>query len=69
MEVSLGSDDGLKPGHEMTVYRSGLKGNQRSKYLARIKIVKSTPDKAVGQVIESSRNGLIQKGDYVTTKF
>jgi hypothetical protein len=69
VEVSLGSDDGLKLGHEMTVYRSGLNGSQRARYLARIRIVSVTPDLAVAQVIESSRNGVIQKGDNVTTKF
>jgi len=66
--VSLGSDMGLKKGHEMTVYRTGLKGGQRPKFLAKIKIVNTYPDKAVGQVIEGSRNGVIQKGDNVTTK-
>lgn len=69
VEVSLGSDDGLKVGHEMTVYRSGLNGNQKARYLARIRVVSLTPDLAVAQVIESSRNGVIQKGDNVTTKF
>jgi len=68
IEISLGSDDGLKRGHEMTVYRSGLQGNQRPRFLARIRLVSVTPDRAVGQVIESSRNGVIQKGDNVTTK-
>lgn len=68
IEISLGSDDGLKRGHEMTVYRSGLQGNQRPRFLGRIRLVSITPDKAVGQVIESSRNGVIQKGDNVTTK-
>jgi hypothetical protein len=66
--VSLGSDMGLKKGHEMTVYRTGLKGGQRPKFLAKIKIVNTYPDKAVGEVIEGSRNGVIQKGDNVTTK-
>jgi phosphomethylpyrimidine synthase len=31
-------------------------------------IVNTTPDKSVGEVIESTRNGVIQKGDNVTTK-
>ncbi|MSR56178.1 MAG: hypothetical protein EXS05_00655 [Planctomycetaceae bacterium] len=69
VEVSLGSDDGLKKGHEMTVYSSGLNGgNQRARYLARIRIVDTTPDKSVGQVIESTRNGVIKKGDNVSTR-
>jgi hypothetical protein len=68
VEISLGSDDGLKKGHEMTVYRSGLKGGQRPKFLGKIRIVDTKPDKAVGEVIEGTRNGVIQKGDNVTTK-
>ncbi|MBI3865353.1 MAG: hypothetical protein HY290_26050 [Planctomycetia bacterium] len=68
VEISLGSDDGLKKGHEMSIYRAGGKDGQLSKYLGRMKIVKTEPDRAVGEVIESSRNGVIQKGDNVTTK-
>jgi chromosome segregation ATPase len=68
VEISLGSDQGLKKGHEMTVYRSGLNKGAHGKYLAKIVIVNTYPDKAVGQVIEGSRNGVIQKGDNVTTK-
>lgn len=68
IEVTLGSDDGLKKGHQMTIYRSGLDGKQRAKYLAKIVILHTTPDRSVGAVIESSRNGVIQKGDNVTTK-
>ncbi len=68
VEISLGSDQGLKNGHEMTVYRTGLSGGQQPKFLAKIVIVKTTPDKAVGQVIEGIRNGVIKKGDNVTTK-
>jgi chromosome segregation ATPase len=68
VEISLGSDMGLKKGHELTVYRSGLKGGQRAKFLAKIVIVDTEPHRAVGQVLESSRNGVIQKGDNVTTK-
>ena len=68
VEISLGSDDGLKKGHEMSIYRVGLNGVKQPKFLGKIVIVKTEPDKAVGQVIESSRNGVIQKGDNVTTK-
>jgi hypothetical protein len=68
VEISLGSDDGLKKGHEMSIYRPGLKGGAQARFLAKIVIVKTEPDKAVGQVIEGSRNGVIQKGDNVTTK-
>lgn len=68
VEISLGSDDGLKKGHQMSVYRLASAAGQQPRYLGKIVIVNTTPDKAVGQVIEGSRNGVIQKGDNVTTK-
>jgi hypothetical protein len=68
VEISLGSDDGLKKGHEMMVFRSGLKRGQQAKYLGKIRILNTHPDKAVGEVIEGTKNGVIQKGDNVTTK-
>lgn len=65
VEVSLGSDDGLQKGHQMTIFRAG---GGKGKYLARIVIVNVTPDRAIGSVIEDTRNGVIQKGDNVSTK-
>ena len=60
---------GLKKGHEMSVIRTGLnKPGQQPKFLCKILILNTTPDKAVGEVIEGTRNGVIQKGDNVTTK-
>jgi hypothetical protein len=67
VEVSIGSDDGLQKGHELDVFRGASSGS-RSQYLGRIRIVYLTPDRAVGQVIESARNGIIERGDNVTTK-
>ena len=61
VEISLGSDDGLKKGHEMTVSRG-------PKFLCKIRIVDTHPDKAVGEVIEGTRNGVVKKGDNVSTK-
>jgi multidrug efflux pump subunit AcrA (membrane-fusion protein) len=68
VEFSVGSDDGLKKGHELTVWRSGLKSGGKGKYLARIRIISTTPDRSVGEVIETTRNGAIQEGDNVSTK-
>lgn len=61
IEVSIGSDDGLKAGHVMQVYR----GNQ---YLGQITIRSTGPDRAVGQIDKTLQRGKIQKGDNVTTK-
>jgi hypothetical protein len=60
--ISIGSDDGLKVGHSLDVYR----GNQ---YLGRIIIKSIDPDRAVGQVKRELQRGQIKQGDHVTTKF
>lgn len=69
IEISLGSDDGLAKGHQLFVFRSGLGTGEKPKYLGKIKIVNTTPDRCVAMVIEEQRGGAIQKGDNVTTKF
>jgi hypothetical protein len=61
IEVTIGSDDGLKPGHTVEVFRD-------SKYLGRIEILKTSPDKAVGRVDRRFQQGQIQEGDRVATQ-
>jgi hypothetical protein len=62
IEISIGADDGLKIGHSLDVYRG-------TQYLGRIVIKKTSPDRAVGQVMKELQRGQIKKGDRVTTKF
>jgi hypothetical protein len=62
VEISVGSDDGVFKNLKMTVYRG-------SNYLATIRITEVYPDKAIGLVVEETRNGSIAKGDNVTTKY
>ena len=64
VEISIGSDDGLSEGHELDIYRT-TNGGQ---YLGRMQVVFVQADRAVGKVIQKSKNGIIQRGDYVTTK-
>ena len=59
IEVSIGEDDGVKPGHTIVVSRN-------DKYLARAEITRVTPDRAVGRI--QYRNAPIQEGDRVQTK-
>lgn len=66
VEISIGSDDGMKVGTILFVYRGGE--GQRNKYLGEIRIQEVVPDKAVGVVVTRAKNGQIEKGDYVTTK-
>lgn len=61
VEVTIGSDDGLKVGNTVEVYR----GN---KYLGRVEILTTTPDKAVGRVDPKFQQGQILEGDSVATR-
>jgi len=61
VEVSIGTDDGLQKGHQLMVYRG-------SRFLADIRLIDVNPDGAVGIVIEKTRNGVIERGDYVTSR-
>ena len=61
IEISIGSDDGLRRGHHLDVFRQNV-------YLGRIVIIDTEPDKAVGEIVKEYRKGLIKKGDRVATK-
>ena len=64
VQISLGSDAGLAKGHEFYVYRPDGKG----KYLGKIRLDWVDYRSAVGVVVQSTKNGQIQRGDIVTTK-
>jgi hypothetical protein len=61
IEISLGSDDGLKTGHRLEVFRNNL-------YLGYAVVLKTDPDRSVAQVDEKSQRGLIKVQDRVATK-
>lgn len=61
VEVTIGADDGLKQGNTVEVYRGG-------RYLGRIEILKTSPDRAVGRVDRRFQQGQIQEGDRVATR-
>lgn len=65
VEISLGSDDGLRKGHLAYIYRQ-QKG--QSKPVAKIEVVEVTPDKSVGKVIPEFRLGPIERNDRVATR-
>ena len=67
VEISIGSDDGLAQGHRLAVYRSQT-AERAAKYLGDIKLVFVTPDRAVGTVVLKAKNGVIERGDNVTSK-
>jgi cell division protein FtsL len=61
IEVSLGSDDGLRAGHTIELYRG-------RNYLGRAQILQTEPDRAVAKVLRQYRKGIIHKGDRVATR-
>jgi len=61
IEVSLGSDDGLRVGHRLEVFRS-------SAYLGHATVLKTDPDRAVAQIDEKTQRGLVKVRDRVATK-
>jgi chromosome segregation ATPase len=62
LEISLGSDDGLRVGHTLEIFRG-------SKYLGRLEVLQATPDRAVGKILPGFKKGAIQKDDDVATRF
>lgn len=64
VQVSIGSDDGIKEGTTLFVYRIG----ERNRYLGEITVTLVRPDMAVGVVVSKAKNGVIEAKDYVTTR-
>ena len=61
VEISIGSDDGLRTGHTLEVFRNNA-------YLGRVKVMRLEPDRAVCEIIPEFRKGIIKRGDRVATK-
>lgn len=64
VEISLGSDDGIKDGDTLFVYRVG----DRNRYLGEITVKLVRPKSAVGVVVNKAKNGVIEAKDHVTTR-
>ena len=64
VELSIGSDDGLAVGQELSMYRTEPKAD----YIGKIRIVLVEPDKAVGVVVGRTAQGKkIEEGDIVAS--
>ncbi len=61
VEITLGLDDGIRIGNELDVFRG-------SSHVGRIRITRSVPDKAIGQIMLEHARGFIVVGDRVDTK-
>jgi len=60
-EISIGSDDGLLPGHELIVFRDRT-------YLGKVIVRKTTPNRSVVQMIKDTSRGQVKGGDRVAAK-
>jgi chromosome segregation ATPase len=61
LRINIGSDDKIYEDMRLTVYRG-------DKYICQVRVIEVYADMAVCVVDESTRNGLVQVGDNVTTK-
>ncbi|MBS0210657.1 MAG: hypothetical protein JSS27_17075 [Planctomycetes bacterium] len=61
VEISLGSDMGLSRGNQLDVARG-------AKYVGRIEVIETQPDRAVGRVLPTYQKAKIQKDDRVYTR-
>ena len=61
IQVSLGSDDGLKVGHRLEVFRDNA-------YLGIAVVVTTEPNKSVAQVDEKTQKGKVEVRDRVATR-
>ena len=65
IEISLGSDDGLRKGHLLQVYR--INGGQ-STYVGRVEVVNTDPSKSVCKIDPKFQNSNIMVNDRVASK-
>jgi len=64
LEASIGSNDGLVPGHELNLLRT----SPRPEYIGRAKVLSVDPNQSVLQVIGNTYQGKkIQEGDIVSS--
>jgi len=66
VELSIGSDDGLKKGHQLEVFRAQAGQNR---YMGRVEVVETAPDRAVAKILPEYRKGAVREGDSVVSKF
>ena len=64
-EISIGSDDGLKKGHKLHVFRITDSGG---KYVGRITVMKTSYDRAACTVDPGYRKLEVQRGDRVKSQ-
>jgi len=64
VELSIGSDDGLVPGHELFVFRR----SPNAQFVGKIRIIAADPERAVATVVGKTYLGTkVTEGDVVST--
>jgi len=64
IEMSIGSNDGLVPGHELFIVRT----KPRSEYIGKVSIISTDPNQAVARLIGKTYQGKhIKEGDIVSS--
>jgi hypothetical protein len=61
VELSIGTDDGVRIGQELDIYRG-------DKYVGRIRVVEAKPDNAVASIMTDYQQYPIQRGDNVDSQ-
>lgn len=62
VEINLGTDDGLKNGHLIDIYRSG-------QFVGSAEVYNARNNQSVARVIPEMTNSAIQQNDFVTTEW
>jgi hypothetical protein len=62
IEVSMGTDEGIRRGHTLDVYRA------TGAYLGRLQVIETSSDRAVGRIVPEFLQGVIRKGDRVASR-
>lgn len=60
VEISLGHDDGLRPGHLLDVTRGG-------RYVGKLRVRNADPNRSVAEILRDFSQGIIQEKDRVDT--
>ncbi|QDU53982.1 hypothetical protein [Aeoliella mucimassa] len=67
IEITIGSDDGIRPEHTVEIFRMTNDPNQ-SKYLGRAQVLSTDGDRAYARILPNLKKGRIEEGDRVATR-
>ena len=59
--LSVGTDDGVRPGHELDIYRG-------DRYIGKVRVTRAEFDVSVGRIIKDFMRDRVREGDHGTSK-